>query len=338
MILEVGMGKASKGDWRGMGFTKVPNCFLSNYSKLEPAMTGDEALLVVHLLRYKWDGRHPYPSNGTLAGEIGISERTVRRLTASLEKKGYLRRVYRNNSSNEFDLEPLLEILQRLDRPASAEARRGDTRSDVTGSPGQPCPGRADSGDRIPRSDVTAEENEGEKNSEEEDALKTAAAAVSGAPSLGSLTSSVTPPSPSVSPPTAPASPSPRAATPPPAPGKGFSLPSPALESSLPASRSVLTERRAESQGDSLLVVPSPDLFADPSNDNLSIFLAWVHQQPHRSRDHLDRLRDLLVEAGWTYERATCTTHALYLEDDPDWQAKKLRKTIDARLRVEEGA
>ena len=69
-------------------FTKVDNEFLKKYSSL--GITPQEAMLVVHLLMFRWDDRNPYPSIQLLADMMGRSKSYVRKLTSSLEGKGFL--------------------------------------------------------------------------------------------------------------------------------------------------------------------------------------------------------------------------------------------------------
>ena len=95
-------------------FTKVDNEFLKKYSSL--GITPQEAMLVVHLLMFRWDDRNPYPSIQLLADMMGRSKSYVRKLTSSLEGKGFLDRVNRphpmkGNDSNEYDLTPLIKVI-----------------------------------------------------------------------------------------------------------------------------------------------------------------------------------------------------------------------------------
>ena len=86
------------------GFTPVSTFFLDNYAAL--GMTSAEVVLVLHLIRFKWDHRNPYPSFEVLAGRSGIGYNGVRAQARSLEAKGFLKRV-RRRGYVEFDLTPL---------------------------------------------------------------------------------------------------------------------------------------------------------------------------------------------------------------------------------------
>lgn len=96
------------------GWTPVSDFFLDNYWKLEPRVKGAEVLLIVHLLRYKWDADAPFPAFKTLAKKMGVSSTAVRNHARSLELKGYLRREMRVGSTNRFDLTPLFKALEKL--------------------------------------------------------------------------------------------------------------------------------------------------------------------------------------------------------------------------------
>lgn len=96
------------------GFTPIVNSFLENYSKLDPPITASEILLIVHLIRFKWDDAAPHPSFGRLAQLMGATDSAVRNHARSLERKGYLRRKRRFNQSSLFDLNPLFEALERV--------------------------------------------------------------------------------------------------------------------------------------------------------------------------------------------------------------------------------
>jgi DNA-binding MarR family transcriptional regulator len=96
------------------GFTPIAVFFLENYSMLPNPLTHGEALLVIHLMRHKFDSDAPYPGFTTLAKKMGVSPTAVRGYARSLEKKGYLKREMRVSSTNRFHLEPLFRALEQL--------------------------------------------------------------------------------------------------------------------------------------------------------------------------------------------------------------------------------
>jgi hypothetical protein len=96
------------------GWTPISTFFIDNYHRLEPTLTSLEAMLVVHLMRHKWDERHPHPSFATLARRMGVTATATRNHARSLEKKRYLNRILTQGESNQFDLTPLFYALERL--------------------------------------------------------------------------------------------------------------------------------------------------------------------------------------------------------------------------------
>lgn len=96
------------------GWTPISDYFLESYHKLRPPLTSLEAMLVIHLMRHKWDEKHPRPAFKTLAKRMGITDTAVRNHGRNLEKKNYLRRIKRVGQPNHFDLAPLFEALERL--------------------------------------------------------------------------------------------------------------------------------------------------------------------------------------------------------------------------------
>ena len=96
------------------GWVGVPDAFLRHYATLKPyGLTHSEAMFVLQLMAYKWTSKAPFPSYGTLAKRMGVTDKMVRRYAAQLEEKGYLKREARIGSTNAFDLTPLFDALQR---------------------------------------------------------------------------------------------------------------------------------------------------------------------------------------------------------------------------------
>lgn len=96
------------------GWTPVSDYFLDSYTKLTPPLTNGEAMLVIHLMRHKWDEAPPFPGFKTLARRMGITATSVRNHARSLEQKGYLRRLKRVGTTNHFELSPLFQALEKL--------------------------------------------------------------------------------------------------------------------------------------------------------------------------------------------------------------------------------
>lgn len=93
------------------GFLVVPNTFLRRYASLRPALTHGEALFVLHLMSFKWDDAAPHPTYKTIAGLMGVNEKTVQRYAQSLCRKKYLFRIFQDHAPNRFDLSPLFAAL-----------------------------------------------------------------------------------------------------------------------------------------------------------------------------------------------------------------------------------
>ncbi len=109
----------------GTPFTPVSSYFLANYHRLPYPITPTEFLLIVHLLKHKWDEAMPYPAIATLAKRMMRSEQAVRAAARSLEQKRYLFRHMRRGRTNHFDLKHLFEAVEKLydaDQAAKAEA------------------------------------------------------------------------------------------------------------------------------------------------------------------------------------------------------------------------
>jgi hypothetical protein len=96
------------------GWTPVSDFFLDSYANLEPPLTNAEAMLVIHLIRHKWDAAPPFPGFTTLAKRMGISPTAARAHARSLERKGYLVRLMRVGTTNRFELGKLFTALEKL--------------------------------------------------------------------------------------------------------------------------------------------------------------------------------------------------------------------------------
>jgi len=83
----------------------VPNRFFERCATLSPRpLTSGEALFVLHLMVFKWEAAAPYPSYGTLAKRMGITDKMARRYAQRLQQKGYLVRLFQKRAPNRFDL------------------------------------------------------------------------------------------------------------------------------------------------------------------------------------------------------------------------------------------
>ncbi len=113
------------------GFVGVPTHFLRLYSLLKPPMTSGEALFVIQLMSFKWDEANPFPSYKLLAERMGVSSKATQRHAATLESKGYLNRIPRIGTSNEFDLSPLFDAVLNMQRIVPKRLRKVETEADL---------------------------------------------------------------------------------------------------------------------------------------------------------------------------------------------------------------
>jgi DNA-binding MarR family transcriptional regulator len=112
------------------GWAPIAHDFLDNYRRLSKPLTTIEAMVVIMLMRFKWDERHPFPSAKRLGRMMGLGSTSIRNYIRSLEKKGYLQRIKRPGSSNALDLTPLFHEVER-----TASKVRMERSQEATGQP-----------------------------------------------------------------------------------------------------------------------------------------------------------------------------------------------------------
>ena len=79
-IVLAGFDRVSAG-----GFTQVPNCVIR-----DKKLSSNGKLVYAQLLSYAWHNNHAFPGQDTMAGELGLSLRTVNGAVAELQTQGYL--------------------------------------------------------------------------------------------------------------------------------------------------------------------------------------------------------------------------------------------------------
>ena len=125
-----------------------PETMAANYAVIPSALLRGQARLgigptdlavLIHLIDYWWQpGQMPWPKKKTLAARLGVGEKTVQRAVVRLEQAGLLRRNSRFNenggrTSNEYDLQPLVERLQVIAKDiAQAEMEAREVRARAT--------------------------------------------------------------------------------------------------------------------------------------------------------------------------------------------------------------
>jgi hypothetical protein len=95
-------------------WTVIPNVILDRQQALglEPV----DVCILLHLAKHWWEAdRLPYPSKKAIAECMGVSESTVQRRIASMEKGGLLKRVarfsgkHKGQKTNAYDFSGLIE-------------------------------------------------------------------------------------------------------------------------------------------------------------------------------------------------------------------------------------
>lgn len=103
------------------GFAQIPNYLvhLNQFAEKEDRLSPLELLILIELASSWWKrDEQPFPSMRTLSVRCGSSERQVLRAISRLEELDLLKRVKRRTkgiiSSNAYDLEPLVSMLEVL--------------------------------------------------------------------------------------------------------------------------------------------------------------------------------------------------------------------------------
>lgn len=149
-------------------FTMTPNALLDHHAQL--GIPVQEMACAVVILRHQFDERLPFPSENTIARALGRCVRQVRRYIAHLREKGLLRVVTRfdprrGQTTNAYDLTPLLQAAQRLAEGHTAVGRVPDAAGlfgpdDVRGgrtvvSAQEEDPGKQDDYDAMPPTPIS---------------------------------------------------------------------------------------------------------------------------------------------------------------------------------------
>ena len=96
------------------GWTVIPSVILDRQQALglEPV----DVNILLHLAKYWWEKeRLPYPSKKAIAECMGVSESTVQRRIAAMERDGLIKRVsrfsgkHKGQMTNEYDLTGLIK-------------------------------------------------------------------------------------------------------------------------------------------------------------------------------------------------------------------------------------
>jgi DNA-binding HxlR family transcriptional regulator len=96
----------------GYGFTAVPNLLLMYRAQMH--LTATDCIVLIAVDSFRWSEDNPYPSLKALSKRCGYSTRTLSRTITGLEGQGIINRIKRRGTSNEYDLCPLTEWMERL--------------------------------------------------------------------------------------------------------------------------------------------------------------------------------------------------------------------------------
>ena len=127
-------GRKRYGIWPGRikkhGFVMVPNILVSYQRRL--GLSPQQMNMILHLLSYYWNKeRLPFPSKALISNRMGVSTRTVQRITQELENAGYIEKVFRTKrgrgqSSNAYSLDGLINRIVELENEYSESSERLD--------------------------------------------------------------------------------------------------------------------------------------------------------------------------------------------------------------------
>jgi DNA-binding HxlR family transcriptional regulator len=101
-------------------FCPVSSFYLHAYHRLRPhegarGLNSSEALLIIHLIDFKWGEEAPWTTVPLLAKRMGLSPRQVRATLRSLEQLGYVQRAASmSGGPNRYHLDGLFRALEKL--------------------------------------------------------------------------------------------------------------------------------------------------------------------------------------------------------------------------------
>lgn len=105
------------------GFTTIPNALIRNQAKL--GINSSELVVILCLASHKWDHQMPFPAVSSLCRYTGKSDGAIRGILRTLDSKGFIRRIYRDNQTSKYDLKPLVRILDGYTQPTKKSTPPG---------------------------------------------------------------------------------------------------------------------------------------------------------------------------------------------------------------------
>ncbi len=95
------------------GWTAVPNLMLKKQGEL--GLKALELNVLINLIRFWWSAESaPFPSPEKMAGEMGVSGRTIYRTISSLEENGFINRIQEDGKATRYELVGLVEKLKEI--------------------------------------------------------------------------------------------------------------------------------------------------------------------------------------------------------------------------------
>lgn len=105
-------------------YTMVTNLLLHNANRVRKwsgpgapmGLTPVETLIIIQILSFKWDEKHPFPAIETVAERVGISKRYAQRVVRGLQSDGLLKKIYnpKKDKFSKYDLTPLFDRLEEI--------------------------------------------------------------------------------------------------------------------------------------------------------------------------------------------------------------------------------
>ena len=118
------------------GWTAVPSVLLEYQKHL--GLTSTDLAIILHLLKHWWDShRSPYPGKRRICEAMGITESTMRKRVAKLQKKGLIKRApkylpgTKGTMSNEYNLDGLVTALSKLAQDVLKERQKRENNESV---------------------------------------------------------------------------------------------------------------------------------------------------------------------------------------------------------------
>lgn len=158
------------------GFTSVPNLVLNYYAEL--GISPAEMMFTIHMWQFRWTERDPYPSLTTIADKMDVSWRQAHRYANSLKDKGFLniksrQEPGRGQVTSEYDFEPLIRAVLKLDNDVHGNAEADPVREDNTTQTTTPLTKMTGEGmtdlTGVPLTQMTEEEYKEEEDPSQED-------------------------------------------------------------------------------------------------------------------------------------------------------------------------